>query len=64
MFWRKKQVFISYFCYDDSGKFYFGNTSEFATNKVTPEFLKYTELILKDKLEVKELVIIGWKYYE
>ena len=63
MFGVKKQVFISYFCYDESGKFYFGNTSEFKTAKVTPDFLKYTEIILKDKMAVKDLVIIGWQYY-
>ena len=63
MFGIKRQLFMSYFCCDDDGRFYFGNTSEFKTTKVTPEFIEYVEIKLKDSLKVKALTIVNWKYY-
>lgn len=59
----KKSVFISYFCCDEAGKIYFGNTSAFKASKVTPDFLSYVELKLKDSLGVKELTVLSWKFY-
>ena len=63
MFGIKHQLFISYFCKEESGNTYFGNTSAFKASKVTPEFINYVELKLKDELDVKELVILYWRYY-
>lgn len=63
MFGLEKRVFISYFCCNDKGEFYFGNTSDFKTTKVTKEFLKYVEITLKDNIKVKELAILYWRYY-
>ena len=54
---------MSYFCKEDNGSTYFGNTSAFKTSKVTPEFIEYAEMKLKEALKVKELVIIHWSYY-
>lgn len=47
MFNRKKQPFISYFCCDEQGKTYFGNTSTFKASEVTHEFIEYVEINLK-----------------
>jgi hypothetical protein len=63
MFGIKRQLFISYFCKEESGCTYFGNTSAFSASKVTPEFIDYIEIKLKNELEVKELVILYWRYY-
>lgn len=62
MFGSKRQVFISYFCCDETGKFYFGNTTDFKTAKVTPEFIEYVEIKLKSSLKVKELTVLYWTY--
>lgn len=63
MFGIKRRLFISYFCCDDEGHFFLGNTSKFKAAKVTPEFIEYVEIKLKDTLKVKELTILDWKYY-
>ena len=58
MFWRKR-YFISYFCFDDNGKFYLGNTMSFCkTGKITPEFIIYVEHELKEFTKCKDVCII------
>jgi hypothetical protein len=63
MFGIKRRLFISYFCCDDEGHFFLGNTSKFKATKVTPDFIEYVEIKLKDSLKVKALTIVNWKYY-